>query len=53
MDDERNEARCICAKADYDEGQIVAKDELEPFEYSEIPLEVKPTVRVECAVSRI
>ncbi|WFQ81366.1 autonomous glycyl radical cofactor GrcA [Xenorhabdus sp. SF857] len=47
LDDEKNEARCICAKADYDEGQIVAKEVLGQFEYSEIPLEVKPAVRVE------
>ncbi|MDC9589709.1 autonomous glycyl radical cofactor GrcA [Xenorhabdus sp. XENO-10] len=47
LDDEKNEAHCICAKADYDEGQIVAKEELGQFEYREIPLEVKPTVRVE------
>ncbi|KLU16169.1 MULTISPECIES: autonomous glycyl radical cofactor GrcA [Xenorhabdus] len=47
LDDEKNEARCICAKADYDEGQIVAKEALGQFEYREIPLEVKPAVRVE------
>ncbi|OTA19413.1 formate acetyltransferase 3 [Xenorhabdus beddingii] len=47
LDDEKNEVRCICAKAEYDEGQIVAKNELGQFEYREIPLEVKPTVRVE------
>ncbi|MDC9597190.1 autonomous glycyl radical cofactor GrcA [Xenorhabdus anantnagensis] len=47
LDDEKNEARCICTKADYDEGQIVAKEELGQFEYREIQLEVKPTVRVE------
>ncbi|MDX7989138.1 autonomous glycyl radical cofactor GrcA [Xenorhabdus sp. 12] len=47
LDDENNEARCICAKAEYAEGQIVAKDELGQFEYREIPLEVKPAVRVE------
>ncbi|BET97444.1 autonomous glycyl radical cofactor GrcA [Xenorhabdus taiwanensis] len=47
LDDEKNEARCICAKAGYDEDQIVAKEELGQFEYREIPLEVKPAVRVE------
>ncbi|EFE51613.1 glycine radical domain protein [Providencia rettgeri DSM 1131] len=47
LDDEKNEARCVCAKADYNEGQIVAKDELGAFEYREVPLEMKPTVRVE------
>ncbi|MDC9581844.1 autonomous glycyl radical cofactor GrcA [Xenorhabdus sp. PR6a] len=47
LDDEKNEARCLCAKADYDEGQIVVKEELGQFEYREIPLEFKPTVRVE------
>ncbi|PHM73642.1 autonomous glycyl radical cofactor GrcA [Xenorhabdus kozodoii] len=47
LDDEKNEARCICAKADYDEGQIIDKQELGQFEYREIPLEIEPTVRVE------
>jgi len=43
LDDEKNEARCICAKTDFNEGQIVTKE----FEYREIPLEVKPQVLVE------
>lgn len=47
LDEDKNEARCVCAKADYNEGQVVAKDELGTFEYREVPLEVKPTVRVE------
>nr|WP_314265661.1 autonomous glycyl radical cofactor GrcA [uncultured Moellerella sp.] len=47
LDDETNEARCVCAKEGFEEGQIVAKNTLGEFEYREVPLEVKPTVRVE------
>ena len=47
LDEETNEARCVCAKEGFEEGQIVAKDTLGEFEYREVPLEVKPTVRVE------
>lgn len=47
LDDEKNEARCICAKTDFNAGQIVAKELLGSFEYREIPLEVKPQVSVE------
>lgn len=43
----KNEVRCICAKTDFNEGQIVAKELLGSFEYREIPLEVKPQVSVE------
>lgn len=47
LDDETNEARCVCAKEGFEEGQIVAKNTLGEFEYREVALEVKPTVRVE------
>ncbi|EXU76032.1 MULTISPECIES: autonomous glycyl radical cofactor GrcA [Erwinia] len=47
LDDEKNEARCVCAKAEYSEDQIVPVDQLGKFEYREVPLEVKPQVRVE------
>ncbi len=47
LDDEKAEARCVCAKADYAEDQIVPVSELGDIEYREVALEVKPTVRVE------
>lgn len=47
LDDEKAEARCVCAKAQYQEDQIVPVSELGQIEYREIPLEVKPQVRVE------
>ena len=47
LDEEKAEARCVCAKAGYAEDQIVAVSELGQFEYREVPMEVQPTVRVE------
>lgn len=47
LDDEAAEARCVCAKADYSEDQVVPVSELGKIEYREVPMEIKPTVRVE------
>lgn len=47
LDNEKQEARCVCARSDYNEDQIVAVSDLGQFEYREVPLEVKPQVRVE------
>ncbi|WP_127958879.1 autonomous glycyl radical cofactor GrcA [Serratia microhaemolytica] len=47
LDEEKSEARCVCAKAEYQEDQIVPVEQLGQFEYREVPMEVKPTVRVE------
>lgn len=47
LDDEKAEARCLCAKGSYEEDQIVAVSELGQIEYREVPMEFKPTVRVE------
>jgi len=47
LDDEKAEARCVCAKAGFAEDQIVAVGDLGKFEYREVPMEVQPTVRVE------
>lgn len=47
LDNEKSEARCVCAKADFSEDQIVNVSELGEFEYREIPMEIRPTVRVE------
>lgn len=47
LDEEKSEARCVCAKADYREDQIVPVSDLGQFEYCEVPLEIKLEVRVE------
>ncbi|XKM13391.1 autonomous glycyl radical cofactor GrcA [Orbaceae bacterium ac157xtp] len=47
LDDSNNEARCVAAKAGYEENQVVAASQLGNIEYREIPLEVAPTVKVE------
>lgn len=47
LNDEKAEARCVCAKAGYEEDQIVAISELGQIEYREVPMEFQPTVRVE------
>lgn len=47
LDSETAQARCVCAKAGYSEDQVVAVSDLGQIEYREIPLDVKPQVRVE------
>ncbi|MEB6336173.1 autonomous glycyl radical cofactor GrcA [Serratia rhizosphaerae] len=47
LDNEKSEARCVCAKADYAEDQVVPVSELGTIEYREVPMEMQPTVRVE------
>lgn len=47
LDSDKDEARCVCAKAGYSEDQIVPVTDLGKIEYREIPLEVKPEVRVD------
>ena len=49
LDSEKGEARCIVAKAGYaeDEDEVVAVSKLGDIEYREVPVEVKPEVRVE------
>ena len=47
LDDEKAEARCVCAKANYQEDQIVPVSDLGQFDYREVPLDVQPQVRVE------
>jgi len=47
LDDEKAQARCVCAKAGYSEDQLVPLSDLGQIEYREVPLEVKPEVRVE------
>lgn len=47
LDSEKNEARCVVAKAGFAEDEIVPVNKLGEIEYREIPMEVKPEVRVE------
>lgn len=47
LDDEKAQARCLCAKAGYSEDQLVSLSDLGQIEYREVPLDVKPEVRVE------
>lgn len=47
MDDEKGEARCVCAKAGYAEDEIVDIKALGQFEFRSVPMELKPEVRVE------
>ncbi len=47
LDDERAEARCLCAKAGYEEDQVFAVSKPSEFVYREVPMEMKPQVRVE------
>ncbi|WP_159565194.1 autonomous glycyl radical cofactor GrcA [Budvicia diplopodorum] len=47
LDDETEQARCVCAKADYSEDQIVPVSQLGKIEYREVAMEQKPSVRVE------
>lgn len=47
LDDEKNEARCLCAKGDYQEDQVVAISELGQIAYREVAVNVAPTIKVE------
>lgn len=47
LDEEKNEARCLAAKADYAEDQVVAINELGQISYREVPVNVAPTIKVE------
>ncbi len=47
LDDEKAEARCLCAKGDYQADQVVSLSDLGEMTYREVPLEQKPQVRVE------
>ena len=47
LDSEKNEARCVVAKAGFSVFVIVPVSKLGEIEYREIPMEVKPEVRVE------
>ncbi|MDP8079631.1 autonomous glycyl radical cofactor GrcA [Phocoenobacter skyensis] len=47
LDEEKNEARCLCAKGEYAEDQIVALNELGDIAYREVEMDVAPTIKVE------
>ncbi|MCP1440012.1 autonomous glycyl radical cofactor [Erwinia persicina] len=47
LDNEKEEARCICAKDSYKEDQIVPVSDFGQFEYRDVPLDIQPQVRVE------
>ena len=47
LDQEKNRLRCLCAKSGFTEDQIVSVSDLGAFEYREIPLDVKPEVKIE------
>lgn len=47
LDEEKNEARCLAAKADYAEDQVVGINDLGQIGYREIPLNVAPTIKIE------
>ncbi|OOH89697.1 autonomous glycyl radical cofactor GrcA [Pasteurellaceae bacterium 15-036681] len=47
LDEEKNEARCLAAKADYQEDQVIAISELGQIAYREVPVNVAPTIKVE------
>lgn len=46
IDNEKNEARCLCSKV-YKDDEVVPLDTLGKFESREIPVENEPVVRVE------
>lgn len=47
LDNEKNEARCLAAKGEFQEDQIVAINDLGKIEYRELPVDVAPQVKVE------
>lgn len=47
LDDETANARCVCAKANYAEDQVVPVSHLGQIEFREVPLEMQPIVHVE------
>ncbi|WP_312239854.1 autonomous glycyl radical cofactor GrcA [Pantoea sp.] len=47
LDEENAQACCVCAKAGFEEDQVVALRDLGEIEYRDVPLEMKPQARVE------
>ncbi|WP_108651760.1 autonomous glycyl radical cofactor GrcA [Dongshaea marina] len=44
LDEENQQARCLCAKGNYQEDQTVALNELGQFDYREVPMTAEPVV---------
>ncbi|WP_409422372.1 autonomous glycyl radical cofactor GrcA [Pseudaeromonas sp. ZJS20] len=42
LDDAKQEARCLCAKGEFSEDQVVAVNSLGQIEYREIPVKIEP-----------
>lgn len=47
LDEEKAQARCLCAKSGYQADQVVDLQTLGEIAYREVPLDVTPRVRVE------
>ena len=47
LDSEKNEARCLCAKAEIRRRPSSSSEQLGQIEYRELPVNVAPTVKVE------
>lgn len=47
LDETRNEARCLCAKGEYQEDQVVELSQLGQIAYREVPVNIAPTIKVE------
>ena len=44
LDEAAGQARCLCAKAEFSEDQVVAVNQLGQFEYREVPMKVAADV---------
>lgn len=47
LDEDKNEARCLCAKGDFKEDQVISIAELGDVSYREVPVNIAPTIKVE------
>lgn len=47
LDAEKAQARCLCANGGFSADQVVAVNDLGEIAYREVPVELKPQVRVE------
>ncbi|MDH2924225.1 autonomous glycyl radical cofactor [Nicoletella semolina] len=47
LDETKNEARCLCAKGEYQEDQVVELSQLGQITYREVPVNIAPTIKVE------
>lgn len=47
FDETKDEARCLCAKGEFTEDQVVSIRSLGQVEYREVPVNIAPTIKVE------